>query len=310
MARPYRRQPAGLMAVPRGVRRAPARAAALVGAGHDARRAACGWRSWWRSRRPWPGSSPAWPCCCRRLGVPGVRRARGSSSPAAAPRRPGPDRTAAPRRGRPRWTPTRTRRLAGRRGRRPRLPAAPALPQARGPGRRSPTRPTRRRTGWSRPGTPTGWPPPWRGHGGSTPVGRGDARDRSQEAWPHGIRQLEDVDRPLTGRCTRCRRRREEGPQHVLARRHRQEPARQPRRPRRRPLGGRGLGRRQRHGDRDRPDAGHPQGRRLLREVDRPPAAGPAEGRPGRRRRRALRRARVTADAGGPQPSRVRPSSR
>ena len=66
--------------------------------------------------------------------------------------------------------------------------------------------------------------------------------------------------------------------------RHRQEPAGEPRRPRRRRLGGRGLGRGQRHAVASpgcSPPARPPS---YYAQVDRPPAARPAEGRPGRRR--------------------------
>ena len=67
--------------------------------------------------------------------------------------------------------------------------------------------------------------------------------------------QLEGLDGLLARRRRSARPRWQEGAQHVLEGRDRQEPAGQPRRPRRRHLGGRGLGRRQRHRRRARPDA-------------------------------------------------------
>ena len=223
------------------LRRAAGRAAALVGAGHDAgrdplaglRRGRCpapvAWVVHRRSRwRCW-SALPAWPTA-----APGSASTTAGSAPAgpriAAAHLGAVD--AAGRRARPAGSPGRTPTPA------PTCCCGPTS-SARS-GWRSPTRPTRRRTGWSctrHPDDLAGalgarWP-----HGrGLTPAPLGTVRP-----WHAGRTRRSGPSSRWSPRSARPRCA-QEGPRHDLEGRDRQEPAGEPRRPRRRHLGGRRSG--------------------------------------------------------------------
>ena len=179
-----------------------------------------------------------WPRCCSATAPPGSASPTASSAPAGPTSRRATSAPSTP------LDAEATRRVGRRRRRRPRLPAAAALPQARGAGARSPTRPTRRRTGW--------WhAPPRATSRRARRAGRrrsgGRARALTGYCSGHGIGQLQGSGpssrwSAALGAAAVAKK----APRHVLEGRDRQEPAGEPRRPRRRDLGGRRLGRRQR----------------------------------------------------------------
>ena len=197
-------------------------------------------------------------------------------------------------------------------------------------GSRCGTRPTRRRTGWSPRAIPTSWPPP-----SPRPVrrpaavltrvegvrGQWGTRSRAPTKTLHEHHREADMakDKDTSdgskdsskiwsifslARRTDRRDRRTQEPDHGLAEGDRQEPAGQPRRPGRRPVGGGPVGHGQRHGGADRQDARDAQGRELLREVDRTPSSRAPEGRPGRQRADAHHLTALTPNAtkGRPRP--------